>query len=133
MKLRILHIDTDTRFQRQIQSLLTADGVEVTSVSSALESVDKILNGGFNLVICDTDLSDQTANELLSSIRVTADISPSQLPFIYVYEQLSEADRLEAMYYGVEHFIPKSKLSRLADHALAASLQSACIEKPRLH
>ena len=131
MTLRILHIDTDPQFQRQIQSMLAGKGVEVVSVSSALESVEKILSGAFNLVICDTDLSDQTANELLGSIRVTADIGPAQLPFIYVYDQISDADRLEAMYYGVEHFIPKDKLSLLAGHALTLSLQSADGGKPR--
>jgi DNA-binding NtrC family response regulator len=122
MNKKILLVDDDKNFAAGLQRSLRARGIEAAVAHSALEAVEMIQGGAFDILISDQKMPDCNGTELL---HLVAEMYPNTVSMMLTgYPRYDVA--LDAINFGqVFKFLTKPvDISRLITAIVAASAES---------
>ncbi len=112
--LNILIVDDDQVMTRSVQSVLTTQGYRVQTVHSALTALERIQNGGFDLVLLDVMMPDMTGFQVLDALdRASLDTYFIIMTGDSTMESAVEAIRRGASDYLKKPFEPNELLIRV--------------------
>ncbi|OUS29722.1 hypothetical protein A9Q99_08590 [Gammaproteobacteria bacterium 45_16_T64] len=95
----ILVIEDDKTNQKAITQLLQQKELAITCVDTGSEGVDKVLSGGFDVVILDLGLPDIDGFEVLERIKENGDLEKKPPIIIYTGKELSEKEQFQLEKY----------------------------------
>ncbi len=99
---RILAVDDDAALTELLAEYLQPEGFELESVHDGEEGVERILAGGYALVILDIMLPGIGGLEVLRRVR-----RHSQVPIMMLTARRSTADRVIGLEIGADDYLPK--------------------------
>ncbi|HMB70703.1 MAG TPA: sigma-54 dependent transcriptional regulator [bacterium] len=100
---RILVVDDEEGLRRLLSILLTKEGYDVTTASSAPQALEKFEKEVFDAVITDIKMPGMSGIELLKAIRA----SDSQVPVIVMTAYAALDTAIEAVNQGAFHYFVK--------------------------
>ena len=99
---RILAVDDDADLTELLAEYLQPEGFELEAVHDGEAGVERILAGGYALVILDIMLPGLGGLEVLRRVR-----RQSQVPVIMLTARRSTADRVMGLEIGADDYLPK--------------------------
>ncbi|NMA86896.1 MAG: response regulator transcription factor [Tissierellia bacterium] len=102
MDTKIIIINKDIAFAKELKHSLEEEDYEVETAYTIKEAIEKIKNEGFELVILDLILPDGNGLSLCKTIR-----KHSQVPIIIVSERKEDSSKIRALEYGADDYITK--------------------------
>lgn len=105
MSRKILIAEDSPATQKFISFTLKYNGHEVTIASDGVEALEKLPEGGFDLVILDIKMPRMNGLEVLRELKKKPDTA--RLPVIVLTSERSEADRQTALSLGARFFLNK--------------------------
>ncbi len=106
--LKILSVDDNTVNLKVMSGLLTKDGHDVTSASSAQEALSFIKESGpYDIVLADMRMPDMSGPDLCREIRASKQKEISKIPVIAVTGNTQQKDIDECYEAGMNGFITK--------------------------
>jgi PAS domain S-box-containing protein len=110
-RLRLLHLEDDSRDAELIHAVLEEDGVvcDIVRIKSQTEFERAVAQGNFDLILSDSALPQYDAQSALAWVRR---IRP-EIPFILVSGKMPEESAAESLKIGATDYVLKSKLVRL--------------------
>jgi two-component system KDP operon response regulator KdpE len=100
--LRILVIEDEPGIVRMLEPTLRAAGADVTVAWNGSQGLDRLAEGGCDLVLCDLGLPDMDGQELVGAIRTASDV-----PVIVLSAREHERDKVKALDAGADDFVSK--------------------------
>jgi len=100
----ILAVDDLPQNTRLLEAILTANGYEVTSASSGLEALERVMTDRPDLVLLDIEMPVMNGFEVCRRLR--ADSSTAFLPIVMLTSHYTEV-RVEAIEAGADDFLTK--------------------------
>lgn len=117
---RVLVVDDDRFFLRQMVDILGNVGFEVEGVESGAQALEKLLGNGFEVVVTDVFMEDMTGIDLLKAIRRRHCLTPVIcVSGVRSFDSAVEMIRMGAVDFLSKPFEPKK---------LIATVSRACIE-----
>lgn len=116
-------------YRKNIAEYLRLCGFHVVEAATGYEAQEIVLTGTPDLLLCEPDLGDIDAFELLQNIRVTADISAQRLPCILLFSRLSEEEQKRSARSGIAARIAKTAPLDALHHALYTLFPRHCRQK----
>ena len=98
----ILIIDDDTELCELLQEYFSAEKIASESANDGLSGLNKIKDGGFDLVVLDVMLPEMNGLDVLKEIRKF-----SKIPVIMLTAKGDEIDRILGLELGADDYIPK--------------------------
>jgi len=128
MPVRILHLEDDPADSELMLSALRSGGmdVEVKWVTSRVDFIAALGEGGFDLILADYHLPSFDGTEALSLARAQA----PAVPFLFVSGYMGEEVALESLKQGATDYVFKHNLVRLAP-AVQRALQESHDQRER--
>jgi len=119
-KMRILLIEDDMPVAMMMVHLLTRAGCEVTTASDAVQGMERVQSGDFDLITLDVDLPWMNGIEVCR--RLKSDGRLAHIPVVFVSARSSEADVRRGFEAGAIDYITKpfdsaDFVSRFISHA----------------
>lgn len=105
VRLLIAEDEPDTR--EAIARFLQDYGAEVTAVGSAREALDRIAEGGFDVLVSDIGMPGMDGYELIRTLRAREEGSGRSLPAVAVTAFAQEEDRQRVLREGYSEYVPK--------------------------
>lgn len=99
---RVLLIDDDDKWCRQITSYLGRHDLVVTAVLTGREGLELAMTQPWDLVVLDVMLPDVDGFEVLKAIRRV-----SKLPVLMLTARGDESDRIDGLEIGADEYVPK--------------------------
>lgn len=99
---KILVIDDDIEILQLLKILLSSEGYEVTTASSAFGGLEIFKNGRFNLILLDLGLPDLEGEHLCKIIRKSSDV-----PIIIISAKENVTGKVLCFEYGADDYITK--------------------------
>ena len=99
---RILIIEDDTDLREGLHFSFAGDGYEVDDAGTKKEGMQKIKQGGYDMVLLDCNLPDGTGFALCQEVRQFSDI-----PMIMLTARDTEMDEIKALDLGVNDYLSK--------------------------
>lgn len=105
MKKRILVVDDDEMVRLALEELLVPEGYEIHAVSSGKEAIEKVAEGGYDLLMLDIIMPGMDGIELCRKIREREDYS--EVPIVFLTAKSRDDDRAVGMEAGANLFLSK--------------------------
>src|SRR3981081_3598836 len=99
---RILAVDDDVGLTELLAEYLRPEGFTLEAVHDGKTGVEKILSGGYTLIILDIMLPNLGGFEVLRKIR-----QYSHVPVIMLTARVSPTDRVLGLEIGADDYLPK--------------------------
>jgi DNA-binding response OmpR family regulator len=99
---RILLVDDEHSVQKLLASALRKDGYEVVSALDGRAALDRVGDGGFDLVVLDLMLPKVDGFEVCRQVRAT-----SSVPIIMLTAKVEEIDKVLGLELGADDYITK--------------------------
>jgi two-component system KDP operon response regulator KdpE len=99
---KILIVDDEPQIRRVLKTALSAEGYVVEDAKSALESLDKLRQDRFDLVLLDINMPGMTGLEACPDIRRNSDIA-----IIMLTVKNSEREKIAALDAGADDYVTK--------------------------
>jgi DNA-binding response OmpR family regulator len=99
---RILLVDDEHSVQKLLASALRKDGYEVVSALDGRAALDRVDDGGFDLVVLDLMLPKVDGFEVCRQVRAT-----SSVPIIMLTAKVEEIDKVLGLELGADDYITK--------------------------
>ena len=104
--MRILVVDDFLTMRRIIINLLRQLGFNnVVEAADGKQALDKVLEGGIDLIVSDWNMPNMTGIEFLKHVR--ADENTKKIPFIMVTAEGKKENVIAAVHAGVSNYIVK--------------------------
>jgi DNA-binding NtrC family response regulator len=100
---RILVVDDERSLREFLTILLEQEGYEVTTADSVASGIETVLDGNFDLVMCDLKLPDGSGLEVLGAARK----QQVESPFIIITAHTTPQHALEALRAGAAEYLSK--------------------------
>lgn len=117
---KILIVDDQPSYLRLIEKILTQHNHTVTKVNNAVEALDTLKNGTFDLLLTDAIMPGPTGFDLISTIRNTANIK--DLPIIMLTAKREQKDVEKGILFGVNDYVVKPVHPEILIEKIAALL-----------
>ena len=98
----ILIIEDEASIADNIVFALKAEGYHCEWVSLGKDAIERVRQGGIDLVILDVGLPDQSGFEVCKAIRIF-----SEIPIIFVTARSDEIDRVVGLEIGADDYVTK--------------------------
>ncbi len=92
---RILVVDDEEGIREIVEEGLTAQGADVCAVRTAKEAWDKLMAGGYDLVLCDFNLEKESGDAFFQ--RVSGEKGKRTPPFVFITGELLDSSRLSQL------------------------------------
>jgi len=99
---RILLVDDEQSVQKLLAYPLRKDGYEVVSAFDGQDALDKLREGGYDLVVLDLTLPKVDGFEVCRQVRAT-----SSVPIIMLTARIEEVDKVLGLELGADDYITK--------------------------
>jgi len=99
---RILLVDDEQSVQKLLAYPLRKDGYEVVSAFDGQDALDKVREGGYDLVVLDLTLPKVDGFEVCRQVRAT-----SSVPIIMLTARVEEVDKVLGLELGADDYITK--------------------------
>jgi DNA-binding response OmpR family regulator len=99
---RILLVDDEHSVQKLLASALRKDGYDVVSALDGRAALDRVDDGGFDLVVLDLMLPKVDGFEVCRQVRAT-----SSVPIIMLTAKVEEIDKVLGLELGADDYITK--------------------------
>ena len=99
---RILLVDDEHSVQKLLASALRKDGYEVVSALDGRAALDRVSDGGFDLLVLDLMLPKVDGFEVCRQVRAT-----SSVPIIMLTAKVEEIDKVLGLEIGADDYITK--------------------------
>jgi len=99
---RILLVDDEHSVQKLLASALRKDGYEVVSALDGRAALDRVADGGFDLLVLDLMLPKVDGFEVCRQVRAS-----SQIPIIMLTAKVEEIDKVLGLELGADDYITK--------------------------
>jgi DNA-binding NtrC family response regulator len=100
---RILVVDDERSLREFLSILLEQEGYEVTTADTVASGIETVLDGNFDLVMCDLKLPDGSGLEVLGEARK----QQVESPFIIITAHTTPQHALEALRAGAAEYLSK--------------------------
>lgn len=101
----ILLVDGELETRGVTQQLLESAGYNVTSVPSAEHALERLKEGGIDLIVCECTLPGMSGLEFCRSLR--CDDQRACLPLVFLTTHASQRRVVEAFECGVDEYVTK--------------------------
>lgn len=98
----IVIIEDDQRIRELVTRVLTSNGYDVERASTALDGLQKIVNGSPDVIVLDMGLPDLDGTELLKMIRAITDV-----PVIVTTARSADRDVIRTLNAGADDYLVK--------------------------
>jgi two-component system response regulator CpxR len=99
---RLLLIDDDEELGEMLAEYLAPEGYAIDLAFTGETGLQKVLEGGFRLIILDVMLPDRDGFDVLREIR-----RKSHIPLIMLTTRVSVSDRVTGLEAGADDYVPK--------------------------
>jgi two-component system KDP operon response regulator KdpE len=99
---RILLVDDDVSIQRAVAPLLRSRGYLVDVVSTGVEAVKAVADGGLDLIVLDLGLPDLEGAEVCRQMR-----AHTRAPIVILSARSGEAEKVAALDIGADDYVTK--------------------------
>jgi two-component system KDP operon response regulator KdpE len=99
---RILLVDDDVSIQRAVAPLLRSRGYHVDVVSTGVEAVKAVADGGPDLIVLDLGLPDLEGAEVCRQMR-----AHTRAPIVILSARSGEAEKVAALDIGADDYVTK--------------------------
>jgi two-component system KDP operon response regulator KdpE len=99
---RILLVDDDVSIQRAVAPLLRSRGYHVDVVSTGVEAVKAVADGGPDLIVLDLGLPDLEGAEVCRQMR-----AHTKAPIVILSARSGEAEKVAALDIGADDYVTK--------------------------
>jgi two-component system KDP operon response regulator KdpE len=99
---RILLVDDDVSIQRAVAPLLRSRGYHVDVVSTGVEAVKAVADGGLDLIVLDLGLPDLEGAEVCRQMR-----AHTRAPIVILSARSGEAEKVAALDIGADDYVTK--------------------------
>ena len=99
---RILLVDDDVSIQRAVAPLLRSRGYLVDVVSTGVEAVKAVADGGLDLIVLDLGLPDLEGAEVCRQMR-----AHTRAPIVILSGRSGEAEKVAALDIGADDYVTK--------------------------
>jgi two-component system response regulator CpxR len=103
---RVLMIDDDAELCEMVAEYLAPEGFAVEGVHDGASGVERVLEGGFSLVLLDVMLPRLSGFEVLRRIRSGPALS-AQVPVLMLTARGEPVDRIVGLEVGADDYMPK--------------------------
>ena len=109
--IRILHLEDDPSDGELVSAVLASDHIEATCVrvSSSKEYLEKLRQGGFDLILSDFSIPGYNG---WSALDAALEIAPG-VPFVFVSGHMGEELAIDSLKRGATDYVIKTRLGRL--------------------
>lgn len=98
----IVIIEDDQRIRELVTRVLSSNGYDVEGASTALDGLQKIVNGSPDVIVLDMGLPDLDGTELLKMIRAITDV-----PVIVATARSADRDVIRTLNAGADDYLVK--------------------------
>lgn len=117
---RIIIVEDDFTIQKQLKTLLSGNGYEVSAVTDFSNTIEQIKSFLPHLVLLDIKLPGNSGFDICSQIRAFSD-----MPIIFVTSSNTDMDELNSIMLGGDAFITKPYNTAILLAKIAALLRRA--------
>lgn len=103
----ILHIDDDIELGTMLCEYLRGEGFEAEHCANPLEGLNRIQQGGVDLVVLDVMMREQNGLDTLKALRQT-----SEVPVLMLTARGDNIDRIVGLELGADDYVPKPCMPR---------------------
>jgi len=100
--MRILLVDDDEELTELLARFLSQDGFGVATAPDGARGLEAVRDGGFDLMVLDVMMPDQSGMDVLRTLRGWSDI-----PVIMLTARGDETDRIVGLELGADDYLPK--------------------------
>lgn len=104
---RVLLVDDDVSLTELFTDYLTAEGLDVHSVSDGEAGLQEILTGQYDVIVLDSMMPKMNGLDVLKSVR-----AQSTIPVIMLTAKGDEIDRIIGLEMGADDYVPKPCVPR---------------------
>lgn len=102
MSARLLVVEDDPALLHMLEAAISYGGYTSESARSGHNAIELFKNGRFDGILMDLGLPDFDGGELLKTLRGLSDV-----PILVVSGRGSEQDKIQALDFGADDFVPK--------------------------
>jgi DNA-binding response OmpR family regulator len=122
---RILLVDDEQSVQKLLSSALRKDGYDVVGALDGRAALDRVADGGFDLVVLDLMLPKVDGFEVCRQLRAT-----SSVPIIMLTAKVEEIDKVLGLELGADDYITKPFSMREFRSRVKAVLRRSQLSQP---